>query len=346
MKQPVVSIVLTTYDSEKILHNVLDSILDQNFPLDEIELIIVDGGSRDATLDMVKKFIDENRDKFRRIELIVHDKNYGVSKARNDGIKASRGEYLLILDHDVVLSRDTVKSLLEYLERAPQKIAAVKPLLINEEGGLLSRWAEQIMSNQLIKTNDITACALVRRGVVKEIGYYDETLGLPYTIYEDIEYGARALTKGYEIHVLGWLKVRHLTRYKKTCKENRARYSNIIARLTTILGSLISSSYRYALRKYLSSAPLTCKIRWGLYSITILMLVAGSIALAFGTNTPLLISLIIVLVLYLDVLRQYWNPRVLRIALMYSAVALAWRIARSTMLLIPDKCLPRLKGRT
>jgi len=315
---------------------VLNSIVKQEFPLNKVELIIVDDGSKDNTLKIVQEFLKENSERFYRVELIVHDKNYGVSKARNDGIKTSRGRYILILDHDVILSRETIRSLLEYLERTPQKIAAVKPLLINEEGSFLSRWAEQILSNRLVKTNDITACALVRREVIEEIGYYDETLGPPYTIYEDIEYGARALSKGYEIHVLGWLKIRHLTRYKKV-RRDTLHHSNFLTRLRTILRSLASSSYRYALRKYLSSAPLSYKFRWGLYSIISPVLIISLITFIFGTNIPLITLLILVFILYLDVLKQYWNPKIPHISLAYSSIALAWRIIRGTTLLIPLK---------
>ncbi len=337
MEQPIISIVLTAYNSEKTIRSTLDSIVRQNFPLNNLELIIVDDGSNDGTLPIIKDFIGEYEDKFLRVKLVVHDRNYGVSKARNDGIKSCVGKYILILDHDVILAHDTLRSLLEYLESAPQKVVAAIPLHHVENGGLLTKWAERIMFNRLTKTEAITSCALVRRWVIEEIGYYDETLGLPFTIYEDTEYGVRALSKGYEIHVLGWIKVKHETQEASgSPKENRTHHSNIIAKLTSILRSLNGPNYRYALRKYLASAPLTYKIRWRIYSAVIPMLVTVIFAaLAFRTISPLIISVFAILALYLDVLRQYWNLRILHITLLYSAAALIWRIARSTMLLIP-----------
>jgi len=62
-----------------------------------------------------------------------------------------------------------------------------------------------------MKTNAVTSCCLIRRQVVDEVGYYDETLGPPFTIYEDIEYGTRVIRRGYEIHLLGHHSVLHYT---------------------------------------------------------------------------------------------------------------------------------------
>ena len=54
---PLISVVLTTYNSEGIIRRVLDGILAQDYPLNRIELIIVDGGSRDAMLNILRNFL-------------------------------------------------------------------------------------------------------------------------------------------------------------------------------------------------------------------------------------------------------------------------------------------------
>ena len=208
---PLISIVLTTYNSEKIIKETLEAVVNQDFPLNTVELIIVDGGSKDNTLNIIKEFINNYVKYFYGMKLITHEKNYGVSKARNDGIKQAKGRFILILDHDVIMPKGTLSTLLHYIESSNRKVVAVIPLHNNTCKGIINTWEYVIRKGKIWKTNTITSCALVRRELFDEIGLYDESLGPPYTIYEDIELGARALSKGYEIHLLGTTEVIHDT---------------------------------------------------------------------------------------------------------------------------------------
>lgn len=128
-------------------------------------------------------------------------------------------------------------------------------------GHRFALWEYRIRRGRKTKTNAVTSCALVRREVVEEIGLYDETLGPPFTIYEDIEYGARALAKGYEIHVLGTHEVIHNTCDDAPQTGERSSQPNYLV----LLRALRDPRYRYALRRYLSSASLGEKSRWYLY---------------------------------------------------------------------------------
>ena len=247
---PIISVVLTTYNSELTVKQVLESILKQSYPLDRIELIIIDGGSKDLTLDIIREFIKHYRDRFSDVRLVTHDKNYGVSRARNDGIKLSRGDYILILDHDVILNESTLETLYEYLKTSPSKVAGVVPLHVSVAATHLKKWEELLFRGRVTKTLGATSCLLVRREVIDQVGLYDETLGPPYTVYEDIEYGARIVAKGFEIHLLGTYEVLHDTRefkgtsvslyYKKLDTNN--------LKTLKILASLRDSRYKYANR--------------------------------------------------------------------------------------------------
>ncbi|MEM1868479.1 MAG: glycosyltransferase, partial [Thermosphaera sp.] len=59
MGQPLVSIVLTTFNSEDTISDVLHAIVAQDMPLSSVELIIVDGGSKDRTIEIVKDFLEK-----------------------------------------------------------------------------------------------------------------------------------------------------------------------------------------------------------------------------------------------------------------------------------------------
>ena len=344
-KNPLVSIVLTTFNSQAIIERVLEAIVNQDFPLERVELIIVDGGSKDKTLKIIQDFLERNAHRFYEVKIITHDKNYGVSKARNDGIRASKGKYLLILDHDVVMRRETLNSLVKYLERSSEKVGCVKPLFHVVKGRLLNKWLEKILENRITKHNTIADCTLIKREVINKIGYYDETLGPPHTICEEREYGARAEAGGYEIHMIGWIKVDHYTGVEddnvNAESSNRHEANRILKRLIPVqliiaFRQLCDSEYRQALRKWIASMSSLKKLKWMLYSTIMPSLAITSLTtLALGTPSPLLLWFFITFTLYIDVLRQYWNPKIPHISIAYSFTAFLWRVVRSLVLLTP-----------
>lgn len=85
------SIIIPLFNKEKFIEDTLNSILNQTFS--DFEIIVVDDGSTDQSLDLVSKYKDE------RLQIITQ-KNAGVSIARNNGIKAANGDYIALLDAD------------------------------------------------------------------------------------------------------------------------------------------------------------------------------------------------------------------------------------------------------
>ena len=94
-----VSFVIPVYNVEKFLKDCLDSILNQKYDINKIEIILINDGSKDNSLEICKNY--EN--KYNNIKLI-DKKNEGVSVARNVGIENAEGKYILILDSDDFIS--------------------------------------------------------------------------------------------------------------------------------------------------------------------------------------------------------------------------------------------------
>lgn len=88
-----ISVIIPIYNVEKFLPECLDSVLQQN--LKEIEIICINDGSPDNCLKILEKYAQKDK----RI-IIVNQKNVGVGRSRNHGIKLARGEYLTFLDPD------------------------------------------------------------------------------------------------------------------------------------------------------------------------------------------------------------------------------------------------------
>ena len=92
--QIAVSVIVPAYNAEKTLERALSSILAQT--LKQIEVIVVDDGSRDATREIARKFSAQDS----RVRVIEKDVNEGLSAARNSGIAAATGEYIGFVDSD------------------------------------------------------------------------------------------------------------------------------------------------------------------------------------------------------------------------------------------------------
>ena len=99
-----VSLVIPVYGVEKYIHQCLDSIINQTFT--DFEVILVDDGSPDNC----PQICDEYAQKDSRIK-VIHKKNGGVSAARNDGLKATSGEWVYFVDSDDWIEPDALEKL-------------------------------------------------------------------------------------------------------------------------------------------------------------------------------------------------------------------------------------------
>ena len=103
-----ISIVLTAYNVEKYIGEAIESCLNQTYK--DLEIIIVDDCSTDNTKNLIKSYVEKNKD---IIKLIENDVNKGAGLARRIGIQNTTGEYVLILDGDDWLNNDFIEALVD-----------------------------------------------------------------------------------------------------------------------------------------------------------------------------------------------------------------------------------------
>ena len=115
-----VTIGIPVYQAEKYLSRALESALAQSFP--SIEFLIVDDGSTDDSLEIVKGF-QKNHSRGTAIRLISHDQNLGVSAARNRIIEEASGFFLYFMDADDVIAGNTITLLMDNIQRYEAEIA-------------------------------------------------------------------------------------------------------------------------------------------------------------------------------------------------------------------------------
>ena len=108
---PKVSIIIATFNSEKTLKRAMDSVLNQNFQ--DWECVVVDGASKDGTIDIVKEFVAKDL-RFRYIS----EPDHGIYDAFNKGWKLATGEWIMYLGSDDEYTKDGIKVLMENCDGA------------------------------------------------------------------------------------------------------------------------------------------------------------------------------------------------------------------------------------
>lgn len=336
--RPKISIIIPTYNSERYLPFTLDALLtQQGISFKEIEIIFIDGGSRDSTINIITDFVKKYGNFFADFKIIIHDRNYGVSKARNDGIRSSRGRYILLLDSDVKLPPNALSRLVNFIERHGElNIAGVKALHLTPQTikgnltiELLQMYSFLGVNREFYSVADVT---LVRREVFEEVGLYREDMGPPFSTYEDWELGERIKKAGYRIIMLGDLIAIHKP-LPSSSEDSLTR--SILIRLS----EYISFQKAKALYNVFMSMPLVDRFLVGLVlsiiDVSLLLIFYGVISsrnLFTAIGFSLFICLYLLYMFYSLALSIYHGNRNLRIKVLSISLIYASRIIRYKML--------------
>ena len=109
-KTPLISIITVVKNNEKFLEKTILSVLNQNYK--NIEYILIDGGSIDNTLKIIKKYIN-------KIDYVISQKDKGLYDAINKGLSLSSGELIGIVNSDDLLTKNSLKILHKYYQTYP-----------------------------------------------------------------------------------------------------------------------------------------------------------------------------------------------------------------------------------
>ena len=112
-ENPLVSVVMPAYNSEKYISEAIESILSQTFK--DFEFIIIDDGSSDRTWEIIQEYAKKDE----RIRCVKNEKNLNVSQTRNKGIDLSRGKYIVWADSDDISLPHRIEKQLNFMETNP-----------------------------------------------------------------------------------------------------------------------------------------------------------------------------------------------------------------------------------
>ncbi|RLE46521.1 MAG: hypothetical protein DRJ31_09930, partial [Candidatus Methanomethylicota archaeon] len=178
---PLVSMIIPAYNEEKMIGQAIESTLNQTYP--NIEVIVVDDGSRDNTAKIVSNFSDKYPS---RVKLIRHEKNFGKFKALNSGMKVAKGEFIYHMDADSRLAPDNVEKMISIFN--DEKLGAIASIVAisNDKNTLTKLQQVEYLFEQLIVRysqsigKNVIICpgagSLFRRTAVKDFEVLDRTL--------------------------------------------------------------------------------------------------------------------------------------------------------------------------
>ena len=195
-----ISVIIPVYNVEKYIRRCLLSVKDQKCEDFNIECLIVDDCSPDGSMTIVRDLIEKNDDKSITFTIISHEKNKGLSEARNSGIKASTGDYLYFIDSDDDILENTFARYYSYLHEYPfvdvimgNSLEMECNLLTNSSVTNVSLISDKqtIIYNLLCRKIDRHAWnKLIRRSFIVDNNLFFDT-GL---LYEDVTWTYRLFT--------------------------------------------------------------------------------------------------------------------------------------------------------
>ena len=177
---PLISVIITTKNEEDVISNILESINKQTYR--NFEIILIDNQSSDRTLNIAKKYTKK-----------VFTKGPERSAQRNFGVEKARGEYVLILDADMVLTKKVLEEAVELFK----KEEGIGAIVIPEKSFGIGFWTKfKIFEREFYEGEDsIEAARFFKRVLFNKFGGYDKSITGP----EDWDLPLRMRKSGIKI---------------------------------------------------------------------------------------------------------------------------------------------------
>jgi glycosyltransferase involved in cell wall biosynthesis len=176
--KPLFSIIIVVYNGESTISSAIDSVLKQSFP--SCELVIIDGGSKDATVSIVKNYQH-------RVHFFISEPDQGIYDAMNKGIAAAKGEYIYFLgSDDSLFNAQVLQEVSEFIHSHPADIIYGNVLM--SASGL--RYDGPFTFEKLLTKNISHQAIFYKRSVFQQLGGYN----LQYKLHADWDFNLACFT--------------------------------------------------------------------------------------------------------------------------------------------------------
>ncbi len=200
--QPFVSALLVTRNEQAYIEKAMMSLIDQTYPKDKYEIVIIDGESTDDTLKIVKRLIDRYKTNTFDIRVINNPKHI-LASGWNLGIRDAKGEYVVRIDAHAEAAKDFIEKNVETMLKASDAVCVGGKLTTKSLEGDDDTISKVLSSpfgvgNSSFRVSDEAGYAdtavygLYRKDIFEQVGYFNEK----YVRNQDIELHARIRAAG------------------------------------------------------------------------------------------------------------------------------------------------------
>lgn len=209
----MITVSISSYNQQEFLPDAIESVINQTIPC---EIIVVDDGSTDNSLEIARKYPIK----------VISQVNKGLSSARNTGIMNATGDWILFLDSDDMIVPDCI----EVMERAIKETNAdiIAPSL--KHFGVLNNEVilGPVTHQDFMNANRIGYFSAIRRSKLLEIGGYSPKMTWGY---EDYHLWHNLLVRGAKIHTLSNVLVLYRTKHGSMLSTAQEHHQELIAQI-------------------------------------------------------------------------------------------------------------------
>lgn len=221
--KPLITVYITNYNYGNFIKKAINSVLNQTFK--DFELIIIDDGSKDKSIKIIKEFQNKKNIK------IIFQKNKGLIVSNNLALRLSKAKYIMRLDSDDWLDPHALEIMFNVLERN-KKISLVFPdyYEVSKDGKILAQVRRHDFNKvKLLDQPAHGACTMIRKENLIDIGGYDEEFSCQDGYYLWLKFIKKYVVKNINLPLFYYRQhERSLTKNNKKIYSNR---SKIISKL-------------------------------------------------------------------------------------------------------------------
>lgn len=194
-----ISVIIPVYNVEEYINDCLQSIEKQTIDKNKVEIIIINDGSKDKSLKIIKKYIYKHPD-----WKLIDRENRGLSLSRNEGLDIMTGDYVTFFDSDDILEKDALLLMYNEVVRENKEIGIFKTRAFNSTSLIDDRYNDKFkklntvntLNNNLVLATFIRSVAIIySKKIIKDIRF------IPNTVHEDNYFCIKAYSKAKEIYV-------------------------------------------------------------------------------------------------------------------------------------------------